>query len=105
MADTNGTMALLQEIQALTREGEQLSPVVRDRLILKTMEEVLRRMDNFDEKLEGIEKSSIGLWFSRNPKLGTIVISIGLLLLNLWFVSDFRKPVLAALGLPPDLFP
>lgn len=98
-------MALLEEIETLTREGEKLSPEVRDRLILRTLGSVLERLNEVDAKQEALEKTSIGLWVRNNPKMATTVIGIGFILLNLWFVSDFRKPVMTALGLPSDLIP
>ena len=73
----------------------------RDRKMFEVMQYFLMFLMTDHKKINKIEKASLGLWISQNKKLAVIygVVStlfIGLMA-NLWFLSEFRRPIIRAI--------
>ena len=67
------------------------------------VDSLLNRENEWEEKLQNLAKNSLLLIAKQNPKAAGIILVILMILLNLWFVSDFRMEVLQWLGLPGGL--
>jgi hypothetical protein len=56
-------------------------------------------------RIDTLERKSIILFIQKNPKTAAVIIVAIFVILNAWFVSDFRESILQLLGLPKDLIP
>lgn len=102
---------LVEEIKEYKVNGGE-NPI-RDRLVLESLEnlqtlivmlfEDLHNSLPVSADIEILKKHDIIGWVTNNKILAALLFMLFLIMLNAWFVSDFRKPLLILLGLPPDL--
>ena len=109
--------AVFREISEMLESDveSRLTLQQRDRLLLAAMSDLHKEIVSMDQRFEKLfeldkrvarlEEKSIVLWAEKHPKLALTLLAVFLALLNMWFVSDFRKAILAALGLPTELAP
>lgn len=106
----------MRQVEALLQDpATTLTITQRDNLMLAAMRDVYNEVRNLSDKLssiddlrrrvENLERKSIILWAEKHPKTAALLGAAVLTLINLWFVSDFRKAILVWMGLPPDLLP
>jgi len=88
-------LAALGEIKS---ELQRLTAIEESR---KT--EVNYEHGRFKERIETLEQKNVVMWVQEHPKGFSILVVAVLVLLNLWFVSDFRHAILPLLGLPANL--
>ena len=95
-------------IDQVLNNGDSLKPEERDRLLLAGMgslDRKLTRLEKLKDRIENLERVSIGVWIREHPKFFLSLVVAFFVVLNLWFVSDFRKALLPLLGFSPDILP
>lgn len=86
-----------------------LSPEQREAILLEHLwnkltaieakvDRLLERENEWDARLRTLAQNSVLLLMKQHPKAAGIVILVLMILLNLWFVSDFRINLLEHLG-------
>lgn len=100
--------SIIDQIDAILAENGSISEKSRNRLLLMAMREILeqvKQIKDHDKRIETLERKSIILWAEKHPKAAAVILASSLIVINLWFISDFRKFLLVVIGLPPDLIP
>jgi hypothetical protein len=110
----NGS-ALFEKIEELLEDCGELSLRQRDQILLAAMRDLHREILEIDRKVDELvalkervvklEEKSILMLIEKHPKAASFIIGIILLLVNLWFISDYRRAILKLLGLPTELAP
>lgn len=103
MADNeDATLALLQRI--IESNGDTPRPE-KDQALFIVLKEIYQTVKLQSKRVEALEGKSIVMWIEKHPKQAVFLLGVLLFVVNAWFVSDFRKPLLALLGLPDNLVP
>ena len=103
MADNeDATLALLQRI--IESNGDTPKPE-KDQALFIVLKEIYQTVKPLGKRVDALEGKSIIMWIEKHPKQAAFLFGVSVFLVNAWFVSDFRKPLLALLGLPGDLVP
>ena len=126
---SNGSM--LSELRSLAATPGKISDDAATRLTLSAIADVYQKldehlsteqqrtstMDEMKDDIDGLKRDmkemkeaitknllvSFGSHLSRNPKLAWIYVTVMFVLMNLWFISGFRKLILLAIGINPTL--
>lgn len=99
---------IFDEISEILSGNGDVSRATRDRLMLAGMRELfllVQPIADHDRRLDELERKSIVSWIKAHPKTAIAIVVAAFVLLNLWFVSDFRQAVLPLLGFSGSLFP
>jgi len=95
-------------IDHVLNNGANLQPDERDRLLLAglgALDRRLTRLCKLQDRIESLERVSIGMWVREHPKFFMSLVVVFFVVLNLWFISDFRKALLPLMGFSPDIIP
>lgn len=119
---------LVEKLQEMLEGGKTIPPALRDQMMLALLVSLNRKTGDLQSAIQGIDAANnakisalrnemrsefaflrsrcIMCWIEKHPKLAAFLAVVLLSAVNMWFVSGFRKPVLAwLLGVPPDLIP
>lgn len=103
MADNeDATLALLQRIIESNGDTPRAE---KDQALFIVLKEIYQTVKPLSKRVADLEGKSIIMWVEKHPKQAVFLLGVFLFVVNAWFVSDFRKPLLALLGLPSDLVP
>lgn len=91
-------VSLISDIQSLRTalmNGQETAKEERQAIRRELMAEI--------ETVKSNPAILLGIWVKKNPKIALLTFLLLFAIINIWFVSDFRGPVLEALGLPNPL--
>ena len=87
-------------------EGKRRVPAkTRNDLMFTMVASLYREVQNTSVRVAKVEAYSIVMWMERHPKATLVLFSLVLAFLAWWSTPEFRRPILAALGLPQQLVP
>jgi hypothetical protein len=87
-------------------EGKRCVPAkVRNDLMFTMIAALYREVRSTSARVTKVESYSIIMWMERHPKATMVLFALGLAFLAWWSTPEFRRPVLAAFGLPQQLVP
>ena len=99
---------IYDDITDLLDTNGNLDSELRGRYMLIALREIgrdLKDLKLLKDKVEELERVSIIRFMQKNPKTAALLVVAIFVVLNAWFVSDFRQIILQVLGLPKDLIP
>lgn len=106
---------LVSELLEKANGNGEISLKDRDLILLAVLKDQMAAQLNLAEKVEKLlqlekdvqemKKKILVNWIQAHPKLAGLILIVLFVMINAWFVSDFRKPLLSLLGLPADLIP
>ncbi|HAE59770.1 MAG TPA: hypothetical protein DCG54_09780 [Anaerolineae bacterium] len=104
---------LAARVQALLENGKSIPPTLRNGLMLSLLIDLHRQNREIVEELKAIKvdvshvkSKSILIWVEKHPRMAGFIALAAMTLSNAWFVSGYRKPILAwLLGVPEDTIP
>lgn len=113
MAAQTTTNDLTERVQAMLENGKSIPPTLRNGLMLSLLIDLNRQNEQIMEQLTllktdvgHVKSRSILIWIERHPRAAAFVALVVMTLSNAWFVSGYRKPLLAwVLGVPEDAIP
>lgn len=85
------SLATLQQFTA------RLDEVVKNR---ETIREHTQQLSSLDERVKILEDNSLILLIKAHPKIASSIALFLFAFFNLWFISDFRRPILEWMGFP-----
>jgi len=99
---------IYDEITDLLDNNGKLDPELRGRYTLIALRNIgrdIEELKGLKPRVTALERVSIIMFMQLHPKWTAFIIVAIFMLLNAWFVSDFRHTILQVLGLPKDLLP
>lgn len=111
--DTDAALRLMLQVQAETSEvivgmQEEKNTAKEERKELTdSIEDIHKELQDLNKKLEksvfGNPLVKIGTFIEENPKIAAFFFTLFVIVMNLWFVSGFRRAVLLFLHVPPEI--
>ena len=109
---------LTEAVREMLTSGRRMSQANVNRLVLsmladirKTQADITAQQTEQDKRIRELEGANIVFFIRRRPKLSALYLALLLLVLNTWFVSGWRRPVIqaalqfAGIDVPAELIP
>ena len=105
---TESASRIFDEISEILAGNGEVAQKTKDRLMLAGIRELfylVKPIRDHERRISDLERKSLANLIEKHPKLALTTVVFILVLINLWFVSDFRKATLLILGFSPELVP
>jgi hypothetical protein len=104
---------LTERVQAMLENGKSIPPTLRNGLMLSLLidlhhqnKQIMDQLTLLKTDVGHVKSRSILIWVEKHPRAAAFLVLAAMTLSNAWFVSGYRKPLLAwVLGVPEEAIP